>query len=172
MLAIRPQAPGGPEVLTLAEVETPAPGPGEVLIRIEAAGVNFIDIYQRSGQYKVPTPIALGLEGAGVVEALGEGAAGVAVGERVAWASGPGSYATHVVIPAAQSGKVKTVLQAVALAGLSLPLRQLSGSLDTVGDVLFYLFQIALAAAVVMTMWSGYEFFRDVRRQHRVAARA
>ena len=82
------------------------------------------------------------------------------------------SILKHVVIPAAQSGKVKTVLQAVALAGLSLPLRQLTGPLDTVGDVLFYLFQIALAAAVVMTMWSGYEFFRDVRRQRRVAARA
>ena len=82
------------------------------------------------------------------------------------------SILKHVVIPAAQSGKVKTALQAVALAGLSLPLRQLSGSLDTVGDVLFYLFQIALAGAVVMTMWSGYEFFRDVRRQRRVAARA
>ena len=82
------------------------------------------------------------------------------------------SVLKHVVIPAAQSGKVKTVLQAVALAGLSLPLRQLDGALGTVGDVLFYLFQIALAAAVVMTMWSGYEFFRDVRRQRRVAARA
>jgi NADPH:quinone reductase len=102
MLAIRPNAPGGPEVLTLAEVETPTPGPGEVLVRVEAAGVNFIDIYQRSGQYKVATPMALGLEGAGVVEALGEGASGVSPGERVAWASGPGSYATHVSIPAAR----------------------------------------------------------------------
>ena len=99
MLAIRPDAPGGPEVLRLAEVETPRPGPGEALIRVEAAGVNYIDVYQRSGQYTIPTPMALGLEGAGVVEALGEGAAGVAVGERVAWSSGPGSYATHVAIP-------------------------------------------------------------------------
>ena len=102
MLAIRPEAPGGPEVLTLAEAPTPTPGRGEALIRVEAAGVNFIDIYQRSGQYKVPTPIALGLEGAGVVEALGEGAGGVSIGERVAWATGPGSYATHVVVPVAR----------------------------------------------------------------------
>jgi NADPH:quinone reductase len=102
MLAIRPAAPGGPEVLKLIEVPTPTPGPGEALIRVEAAGVNFIDIYQRSGQYSVPTPIPLGLEGAGVVEALGEGAAGVSLGERVAWASGPGSYATHVVVPVAR----------------------------------------------------------------------
>ena len=79
------------------------------------------------------------------------------------------SILKHVVIAAAQSGKVKTVLQGVALAGLSLPLRQLDG---TIGDVLFYAFQILLACAVVMTMWSGYEFFRDVRRQRRVAAQA
>jgi NADPH:quinone reductase len=102
MLAIRPEAPGGPEVMKLVEVETPTPGPGEALIRVEAEGVNFIDIYQRSGQYRVASPIPLGLEGAGVVEALGEGASGVSPGERVAWASGPGSYATHVVIPVAR----------------------------------------------------------------------
>jgi NADPH2:quinone reductase len=84
MLAIRPNAPGGPEILTLAETATPAPGPGEALIRVEAAGVNFIDIYQRSGQYKVATPMALGLEGAGVVESVGDGACGVSPGERVA----------------------------------------------------------------------------------------
>jgi NADPH2:quinone reductase len=102
MLAIRPQAPGGPEVLQLAEVETPKPGPGEALVRVEAAGVNFIDIYQRSGQYGIPAPMALGLEGAGVVEALGDGAAGVALGERVAWAGTPGSYATHVIVPTAK----------------------------------------------------------------------
>ena len=82
------------------------------------------------------------------------------------------SILKHVVIAAAQSGKVKTVLQGVALAGLSLPLRQLDGTLGTIGDVLFYAFQILLACAVVMTMWSGYEFFRDVRRQRRVAAGA
>jgi CDP-diacylglycerol--glycerol-3-phosphate 3-phosphatidyltransferase len=82
------------------------------------------------------------------------------------------SVAKHVVIAAAQSGKVKTTLQALALAGLSLPLRQLGGSLDTVGDVLFYVFQVLLAGAVVMTMWSGYEFFRDLLHQRRVAAQA
>ncbi len=82
------------------------------------------------------------------------------------------SILKHVVIAAAQSGKVKTTLQALALAGLSLPLRQLDGSLDTIGDILFYVFQVLLAGAVVMTMWSGYEFFRDVHRQRRVAAQA
>ena len=74
------------------------------------------------------------------------------------------SVLKHVVIPAARSGKVKTTLQALALGGLVLPLRQVDGALDVVGEVLFYVFQVLLAGAVAMTMWSGYEFFRDVRR--------
>lgn len=102
MRAIRPQQPGGPEVLVLEDLPTPSPAPGEVLVRVEAAGVNFIDIYQRSGQYPTPRPIPLGLEGAGVVEALGDGVADLRPGDRVAWASGPGSYATHVAVPAAR----------------------------------------------------------------------
>ena len=75
------------------------------------------------------------------------------------------SVLKDVVIPAAQSGKIKTTLQAVALATLCLPLRQVDGALDVVGEILFYLAQVLLAGAVAMTMWSGYEFFRDVRRQ-------
>jgi CDP-diacylglycerol--glycerol-3-phosphate 3-phosphatidyltransferase len=78
------------------------------------------------------------------------------------------SVLKHVVIAAAQSGKIKTTLQAVALGGLALPLRQVDGSLDLVGDVLFLASQVLLAGAVAMTMWSGYEFFRDVHRQRRV----
>ncbi len=100
MLAIRPTQPGGPEVLVLAEHPTPVPGPGAVLVRVEAAGVNFIDVYQRGGQYVMPLPIPLGLEGAGVVEAVASPDLGVAVGDRVAWSSCPGSYATEVVVPA------------------------------------------------------------------------
>ena len=117
MLAIRPTRTGGPEVMTLAELPTPTAGPGEVLVRVAAAGVNFIDIYQRSGQYPLPLPIALGSEGAGLVEAVGEGdpeAPRFAVGDRVAWAMVPGSYATHVVVPAARLVPVP--------AGLGLPL--------------------------------------------------
>jgi CDP-diacylglycerol---glycerol-3-phosphate 3-phosphatidyltransferase len=75
------------------------------------------------------------------------------------------SILKRVVVAAAQSGKVKTVFQAVALTGLSLPLRQVSGPLNDVGEVLFYAFQAALAVAVAMTLWSGYEFYRDVWRQ-------
>ncbi len=100
MLAVRPLQTGGPEVMKLEEHATPLPGPGEALIRVEAAGVNFIDIYQRSGQYKVPTPMPLGMEGAGVVEAVHQGVSSVQPGDRVAWASGPGSYATAVTIAA------------------------------------------------------------------------
>ena len=80
------------------------------------------------------------------------------------------SILRHVVIAAAQSGKIKTTLQAIALAGLSLPLRQVDGPLETIGNVLFYVNQVLLAGAVAMTMWSGYEFFRDVRRARRVVA--
>jgi CDP-diacylglycerol--glycerol-3-phosphate 3-phosphatidyltransferase len=75
------------------------------------------------------------------------------------------SILSRVVVAAAQSGKVKTVLQVVALTGLSLPLRQVDPPLDGVGEVLFYASQAALAVAVAMTLWSGYEFYRDVWRQ-------
>ncbi|XXU60387.1 quinone oxidoreductase [Sorangium sp. So ce1078] len=102
MLAIRPRAAGGPEVMQLEEHPTPAPGPGEAVVRIEAAGVNFIDIYQRSGQYKLDPPIPLGLEGAGRVEAVGPSVTEVREGDEVAWTGGPGSYATHVRIPVAK----------------------------------------------------------------------
>ena len=81
------------------------------------------------------------------------------------------SILKRVVVAAAYSGKVKTVLQAVALTALSLPLRQVGGPLDEVGEVLFYAFEATLAVAVAMTLWSGYEFFRDVWRQ-RAAIRA
>jgi NADPH2:quinone reductase len=100
--AIRVQRTGGPEVLEWVDLPTPRPGPGEVLVRVEAAGVNFIDVYFRSGAYARELPFVAGEEGAGVVEAIGRDvtageSSGTRVGERVAWASVPGSYATHVV---------------------------------------------------------------------------
>ncbi len=97
---------GGPEVLALAEHEVGAPGPGQLRIRVAAAGVNFIDTYFRSGAYPRPLPFVLGLEGAGRVEAVGDGAAGFAVGDRVAWASAPGSYAEALLAPAAMVVRV------------------------------------------------------------------
>jgi CDP-diacylglycerol--glycerol-3-phosphate 3-phosphatidyltransferase len=77
------------------------------------------------------------------------------------------SILKDVVMPASQLGKIKTTLQAVALSGLCLPLLQVEGSLDVVGEILFYLSQVLLAGAVAMTMWSGFEFYRDVFRQKR-----
>jgi NADPH2:quinone reductase len=100
MRAIRVPQYGGPEAMRLDELPTPAPGPGQALIRIEAAGVNFIDVYQRTGLYKGALPVPLGLEGAGVVEAVGPGVTTVRAGERVAWTGVPGSYATHNAVPA------------------------------------------------------------------------
>ena len=79
------------------------------------------------------------------------------------------SILKDVVMPASQLGKIKTTLQAVALSGLCLPLLQVDGALDVVGEVLFYLSQVLLAGAVAMTMWSGFEFYRDVLRQRRGA---
>ena len=91
--------PGGPEALALESFAPTAPGPGELLIRQTAVGVNFIDIYHRSGLYKLPDyPAGIGLEAAGVVEALGQGGR-FAIGDRVAYSGGPpGSYATHRVM--------------------------------------------------------------------------
>jgi NADPH2:quinone reductase len=99
MNAIVVAEPGGPEAMKLVEEELPAPGPGQVLVRVRAAGVNFIDVYHRTGLYPAEPPVRLGLEGAGEVEAVGDGVDNPAVGDRVAWTGVPGSYATHVVAP-------------------------------------------------------------------------
>ncbi|MFZ5890712.1 MAG: quinone oxidoreductase family protein [Myxococcota bacterium] len=103
MRAIRPQKPGEARELSLEEFPTPIPGPHQLLVRTEAVGVNYIDVYHRTGVYKSEPPIPLGLEGAGVVERLGAGVTDVREGTRVAWASAPGSYATHVVLDAARA---------------------------------------------------------------------
>jgi NADPH2:quinone reductase len=99
--AIRIHAPGGPEVLRWEDVPTPEPGPGEVLVRHSAVGLNFIDVYFRTGLYKTPLPAILGMEASGTVAAVGQGVTGVAIGDRVAYATGPiGAYATERVIAA------------------------------------------------------------------------
>jgi NADPH2:quinone reductase len=100
MKAIQVREYGGPEVLRLQEVETPAPGPGEAQVRLYAAGLNFVDIYQRRGAFSTPLPYTPGYEGAGVVEALGEGVKNVQTGERVAFTGTLGSYAQAIVVPA------------------------------------------------------------------------
>jgi NADPH2:quinone reductase len=100
MRAIRFTTTGGPEVLELVDIEVPAPGPGQVLVAVEYAGVNFIDTYQRSGLYAMPLPSGNGLEGVGVITAVGEGVTTRQVGQRVAWADTVGSYAEQVVVKA------------------------------------------------------------------------
>ena len=106
MKAIRVHENGGPEVLKLEELPTPEPGPGQARLKIEASGINFIEIYQRSGYYKMPLPFTPGSEGSGLVEAVGPDVAAVKAGDRVAWTALPGSYATHVVGPVAQLVKL------------------------------------------------------------------
>ena len=106
MKAIQVTVPGGPESLQLVDVPVPKPGAGQALVRLAAIGVNFIDIYFRTGLYKADLPIAIGSEGAGTVEAVGEGVTEVAPGDRVAYAMARGSYAEYAVVPAAQLVKI------------------------------------------------------------------
>ncbi len=106
MKAIQIYETGGPEVLRLAELPIPQPGPGQVLIRVEAVGVNFIEIYFRKGVYKAQLPLVPGSEAAGTVEELGPGVTGFAAGDLVASASVMGSYAEYALVPAAQLVKV------------------------------------------------------------------
>ena len=99
MKTMRVHEPGGPQALTFEDVPLPEPGPGEARVRLHAIGVNFIDIYHRTGLYKVPPPFTPGSEGAGVVSAVGPDAA-VRAGDRVAWAGVLGSYAEEAIVPA------------------------------------------------------------------------
>ncbi len=100
MRAIRVHQHGEPEVMQLEDLTMPTPGPGQVRVRVEASGVNFIDIYQCSGQYKMNLPFTPGQEAAGVVDALGDGVSGLSVGDRVASAFTLGMYASHALIAA------------------------------------------------------------------------
>src|SRR2546425_1254627 len=100
MKAIRVHAPGGPDALRYEDVPQPTPGAGQVVVKIEAAGVNFIDLYHRTGLYKAPLPLTLGQEAAGTVAATGPGVSDVKVGARVAYAAVQGAYAEYAVVPA------------------------------------------------------------------------
>ena len=120
MKAVFVTDPGGVDKLRYADLPMPKPGPGEALVKIHAAGVNFIDIYYRTGLYKAEPPVVLGLEGAGVVEQAGEGVTGVAAGDRVAYAMARGSYAEYAVVPAWQLVKVPDDLRLEVAAGAML----------------------------------------------------
>lgn len=124
MRAIQAMRAGDPDVLELVEVPEPTPGPGEVVVQTAAAGINFIDTYRRSGMYPMPFPHVPGSEGAGTVRAVGEGVTDLAVGDAVAWADAPGSYAEFVRVPAARALKVPAgmdldVAAAIPLQGLT-----------------------------------------------------
>src|SRR5438132_11664697 len=99
MNAIRVQQYGGPDVLRAAEALVPVPADGQALIRLQASGVNFIDIYHRTGLYKVALPFTPGMEGAGVVESIGPNVTEVQPGDRVAYAMALGSYAEYALVP-------------------------------------------------------------------------
>jgi NADPH2:quinone reductase len=103
MLAVQAVRAGGPEVLEAAELARPAPEPGQILVRHEAIGLNFIDTYQRSGLYPMRYPAVLGQEGAGLVEAVGEGVTGFKPGDRVAYSGQGGAYAQFNVVAAARA---------------------------------------------------------------------
>lgn len=100
MKAVRVHTPGGPEVLRFDDVPEPTPGAGQAVVKIAAAGVNFIDVYFRTGAYKAPLPLTLGLEAAGTVSAIGSGVTDVKVGDSVAWTGVPASYAEMNAVPA------------------------------------------------------------------------
>jgi NADPH:quinone reductase len=110
---------GGPDVLEVRDVPAPQPGPGDVLVDVEAAGVNYRDIYEREGGYQREAPCVAGIEGAGTVAAVGDGVTDFAPGDRVAWVAGPGSYAEQVVVDAQRAvpvpGGVSTELAAAVL---------------------------------------------------------
>ena len=100
MKAIRVHAAGGPEALKLEDVSEPQPKAGEAIVKIDAAGLNFIDVYQRSGLYKLNLPLTLGLEAGGTVTAVGPGVTDVKVGDKVAYTGVPGAYAQSAAVPA------------------------------------------------------------------------
>ena len=121
MKAIRIHETGGPEVMTLEDVELGAPGPGEVRVKHAAIGLNFIDTYHRTGLYKLPLPTGLGLEAAGTVEAVGEGVTTLKEGDRVAYGAGPiGAYAQGRIMPAGRLAKLPDAVSFETAAAMML----------------------------------------------------
>ena len=120
MKIIHVQEPGGPEAMQLVEAPKPQPGPQQALVRMAAIGVNFIDVYFRKGLYKADRPIVLGNEGAGTVEAVGDGVTEVAVGDRVAWSMARGTYCEYMAVPGAMLVKIPDQLDFQAAAAAML----------------------------------------------------
>jgi len=102
MKAVRIHAPGGPEVMRYEDVPAPTPKAGEAVVKVEAAGINYIDVYFRSGQYKAELPLTIGMEAGGTVSAVGSGVTDVKVGDKVAYTGVVGAYAEYATVPAAR----------------------------------------------------------------------
>ncbi|HEX7888386.1 MAG TPA: quinone oxidoreductase [Ramlibacter sp.] len=153
---------GGPEQMELVDVEVGQPGPGEIRIRHHAAGLNFIDVYQRTGLYKLPMPLTLGMEGAGIVEAVGQGVTHLEAGDRAAYASHPpGSYSEARVMPAKNVVKLPDAIgfetgAAMMLKGLTaqylLKRTQPQGGLKPGDFVLFH--AAAGGVGLIATQWA------------------
>jgi NADPH2:quinone reductase len=120
MKAIQIKKTGGPEVMELVDLPVPQPKPNEAVVKIEAAGVNFIDVYNREGRYKAELPLVLGQEGAGTVSAVGSDVRGVAVGDRVAYTMTLGSYAGYAAVPAERLVKIPEGVSEREAAGATL----------------------------------------------------
>ena len=119
MKAVRAHSPGGPDVLRIEDLPPPSPGPGQALIRVEAAGLNFIDVYHRTGHYPRDLPFTLGVEAAGTVNAVASGVSSIRTGDRVATCDAIGAYAEYALVPADRlvplPGQVSTRMAAAAL---------------------------------------------------------
>jgi NADPH2:quinone reductase len=102
MKAVRIHTPGGPEAMRYEDAPEPTPKAGEAVVKVEAAGINYIDVYFRSGQYKAEVPLTLGMEAGGTVSAVGPGVTDVKVGDKVAYTGVPGAYAQYAAVPAAR----------------------------------------------------------------------
>src|SRR5438874_1574380 len=102
MKAVRVHTPGGPDVLKYEDVPEPTPKAGEAVVKVDAAGINYIDVYFRSGQYKAELPLTIGMEAGGTVKAVGPGVTDVRVGDKVAYTGIPGAYAEYAAVPAAR----------------------------------------------------------------------
>ncbi len=120
MKAIRVHNVGGPEVLTYEDVPVPEPKAGEARVKIQAIGLNFIDVYHRIGLYPLNRPFTLGMEAAGVVDSIGDGVSEVRPGDRVAYAMVPGAYAEYAVVPAARLVPVPAGIEAKTAAAIML----------------------------------------------------
>lgn len=150
---------GGPEVMHLADVDVPSPGKGEIRLRQTAIGLNYIDTYHRSGLYALPLPTGIGMEGAGVIDAVGEGVKGLKVGDRVAYGVGPrGAYARHRNVPASRVAKLPKAISDETAAGMmlkGLTVRALLRSVYKVKRGETILFHAAAGGVgVIFTQWA------------------